>query len=120
MASCDDFVSFYSRALKGEFFQEEKTLIEFKRILSLAEPISITAPEGVPMYMKGGSLDFDSYAVMAGAGGMVVNRDWVYFSFMVNNEGKSDSLFPDTVAKFIPAFQQITELVRDYQLSIES
>ena len=39
---------------------------------------------------------------------------------MVNNEGKSDSLFPDTVAKFIPAFQQITELVRDYQLSIES
>ena len=37
--SADDFVSYYSRALQGEFFKNKETLNEFRRILSLGDAI---------------------------------------------------------------------------------
>ncbi|MEI9865094.1 MAG: hypothetical protein WDN00_11205 [Limisphaerales bacterium] len=36
-SSADDFVSYYSRALQGEFFQHNETLNEFRRILTLCD-----------------------------------------------------------------------------------
>ena len=42
-STADDFVSCYSRALHGDFFQHKETLNEFRRILSLGDAILASA-----------------------------------------------------------------------------
>jgi beta-lactamase class A len=55
-SSADDFVSYYSRTLQGEFFQHAATLNEFRRILSLCDFIYlIPLPLGVSAYAKSGN-----------------------------------------------------------------
>ncbi|MEJ7607887.1 MAG: serine hydrolase [Bryobacteraceae bacterium] len=55
-SSADDFVSFYSRGLRGEFFKHQETLDEFRRILSLGDVISIVPfPQGASAFAKGGA-----------------------------------------------------------------
>ena len=83
------FVSFYRRALQGEFFQNtgNETLRQFKRILSTADAIPIAVPEDTICYMKGGSVSWNNsnrkdakteyvayhdFYCMAGAGQMLV------------------------------------------------
>jgi beta-lactamase class A len=81
----NDFVSFYSRALQGEFFAHEGTLRPFRAILAQADAIALTMPLGVNAFLKGGSIDFGTQHALSIAGGVFIpDRRWVYYSFMIN------------------------------------
>lgn len=83
-----DFVSFYSRALQGKFFQRPETLTTFRSILALADAIPLTMPFGVNAFMKRGSIDFGGEYALSIAGGMFIPpRRWVYYSLMINCGG---------------------------------
>ena len=74
-----DFVSYYKRALNGEFFQKKQTLNEFKRIQAMADAIA-AVPADTPAYLKGGSISWDGFYCMAIAGQMVVDATRVTLS----------------------------------------
>jgi beta-lactamase class A len=79
-----DFVSFYSRALQGEFFAEPETLRTFRSVLALADAIPWAFPLGVNAFLKGGSIDFSGEHALSLAGGMYVPDRWVYFCLIIN------------------------------------
>ena len=112
-SSADDFVSFYSRALTGEFFQYPETLNEFQRILTLCDYIYlIPLPTGVSAYAKSGNADTDGFHARSIAGGMFVANRWVFFAFILNwySQNETD---PDTVNSFFSAINQSLTLIRD-------
>jgi beta-lactamase class A len=79
-----DFVSFYSRALQGEFFAQAETLLTFRSVLALADSIAVGFPLGVNAFVKGGSIDFSGEHALSLAGGMYVPDRWVYFALIIN------------------------------------
>jgi beta-lactamase class A len=83
-SSADDLVSFYSRALQGEFFHDKATLNEFRRILSLGDAIPRIVPLGASGSGKGGSLDMAGFHALCVAGGMTFDERWVFFSLAIN------------------------------------
>jgi len=95
----DDFVSFYSRALQGEFFRHPETLREFRTILTTADAIARVIPIGVSAFMKGGSIDARPYHALCVAGGMFFAGRWVYFAATINWE-KDAETDPETVGAF--------------------
>jgi beta-lactamase class A len=112
-SSADDFVSYYSRALQGEFFKHKETLNEFRRILTLCDFIYlIPLPLGVSAYAKSGNADTPNFHARSFAGGMFVAGHWVYFAFIINWYASSAD-DPDTVAKFFSAINQALTGLRD-------
>lgn len=92
-----EFVSYYKRALAGEFFQSKETLIEFKRILAMADAIAGAIPADTPAYLKGGSIDWAGFHCMATAGQMIVGNTPVTFCLNLNwrdSEGSEATLVP--------------------------
>ena len=83
-APAADFVSYYKRALAGEFFSKPETLVEFKRILAMADSIAIALPPDTPAFMKGGSIDWNGFYCMASAGQMIVRGVPVTFALTLN------------------------------------
>jgi beta-lactamase class A len=84
-STASDFVSFYSRALQGEFFAKEATLTAFRAILALAGDIPDLMPLGVSAYLKSGSIAFRHEHALSLAGGVFIpDRRWVYYSFLIN------------------------------------
>src|SRR5205823_864277 len=84
------------RALAGEFFQRQETLIEFKRILAMADAIA-AIPADTPAYLKGGSIDWEGFHCMAIAGQMIVRTTPVTFCLNLNwrdSEGSESALVP--------------------------
>jgi beta-lactamase class A len=86
-SSADDMVSYYKRALAGQFFTKPTTLTEFKRI----HLNNTFFPDDTIGYAKGGSLDtvaeslsVPDFHTLAVAGQMVVNATPVTFCFVVN------------------------------------
>jgi beta-lactamase class A len=86
-SSADDMVSYYKRALAGEFFTKPATLAEFKRI----HLTNTFFPDDTTGYAKGGSVDAVAesataadFHALAVAGQMVVNATSVTFCFVVN------------------------------------
>jgi beta-lactamase class A len=65
----DDFVSFYSRALQGEFFQHPQTLTEFRNVLRIADILPVVVPLGATGFGKGGSIDAGGSHALCIAGG---------------------------------------------------
>lgn len=112
-SSADDFVSYYSRALQGEFFQHSETLTEFRRILTLCDFIYlIPLPLGASIYAKSGNADFPGFHVRSIAGGMFTSDRWVYFAFLINwNAAESDD--PQTVNGFFSAINQALTAVKN-------
>jgi beta-lactamase class A len=111
-SSADDFVSYYSRALQGEFFQHTATLNEFRRILTLCDFIYLVPlPLGVSAYAKSGNADTPGFHMRSLAGGMFFENRWVYFAFVINwyAPTQNDS---DTVNQFFNAIQQSLTLVK--------
>jgi beta-lactamase class A len=78
------FVDYYKRALRGEFFRKPETLVEFKRIQSMADAIAVVAPPDTPAYLKGGSIDWNGFHCMAAAGQMTVRGTPVTFCLNLN------------------------------------
>lgn len=114
-SSADDFVSYYSRALQGEFFRHAATLNEFRRILTLCDFIYlIPVPLGVSAYAKSGDADIPGFHARSFAGGMFANDRWSYFAFIINwdSEAPEDH---QTVHQFFNAINQTLTLIKDLQ-----
>jgi beta-lactamase class A len=80
-----DFVSFYSRALQGQFFTQPGTTSTFRAVLSQSEAIPRVIPLGMNAFMKGGSIDFDGEHALCIAGGVFMPADrWAYFGMTMN------------------------------------
>jgi beta-lactamase class A len=105
-SSADDFVSFYSRALQGTFFNNPATLGEYRRILSLGDAIwLVPLPLGLSAFCKGGSIDVPGFHCLCVAGGMFFSHRWVYFAIILNWDAKAET-DPKTVAAFASAASQ--------------
>lgn len=109
----DELVSFYARALQGEFFHYAETLAVFRAILSIADAIAPSMPLGVSAFGKGGSLDFNGSYVLTFAGGMYVPDRWVYFSLLLNWTDAEVSPDAQVLASYIAAAKTIFALIRD-------
>ena len=91
-SSADDFVSFYSRALQGTFFNNPATLTEYRRILSLGDAIwLVPLPLGLSAFCKGGSIDVPGFHCVCVPGGMLFNHRWVYFAIILNWDAKAET-----------------------------
>jgi beta-lactamase class A len=112
-SSADDFVSYYSRALQGEFFQKNETLTEFRRILAMGDAIwLVPLPLGVSAFVKGGSIDVPGYHALCVPGGMFFGNRWVYFCFTINWTASTET-DPDTMKAFLAAVSQALRLVKE-------
>ena len=112
-STADDFVSYYSRALRGEFFTHRETLNEFRRILSLCDFIYlIPLPLGVSAYAKSGNADFPGFHARSIAGGLFVSNRWIFFAFVINWDAATPD-DPHTVDRFFSAIHSSLTLVKD-------
>ena len=109
----DELVSFYSRALQGEFFQYAETLAAFRAILSLADSVARSMPLGVSGFGKGGSITFEQDNVLTFAGGVYVPDRWVYFALLLH--WTASEVGPDTnvMSAYLDAARTIFTLTRD-------
>jgi beta-lactamase class A len=112
-STAEDFVSYYARALQGDFFRYDETLQEFRRILTLCDFIYlIPVPLGVSAYAKSGNADTPGFHARAFAGGMFFDDRWVYFAFLLNWYAPvADDT--QTVEKFFLAINEALIRVRD-------
>jgi hypothetical protein len=91
-STADDFVSCYSRALHGDFFQHKETLNEFRRILSLGDAIwLLPLPLGASAFTKGGSIDVPGFHAICAPGAMLFDNRWVYFCLTINWYTKAET-----------------------------
>jgi beta-lactamase class A len=85
VSSANDLVSYYSLALQGAFFDQDETLNEYRRILTLCDYIYlIPLPLGVSAYAKSGNADVPDFHARSIAGGLFVAGRWIYFAFVLN------------------------------------
>ena len=112
-SSADDFVSYYSLALQGAFFEHAETLNEYRRILTLCDYIYvIPLPLGVSAYAKSGDADVPGFHARSIAGGLFVADRWVYFAFVLNwYEAEADD--PAIVDEFFSAINTGLTLVKN-------
>ncbi len=111
-SSADDFVSYYSRALHGDFFQHKETLNEFRRILSLGDAIwLLPLPLGVSAFVKGGSIDVKGSHAVCAPGAMFFDNRWVYFCLTINWDAEAET-DPATVSAFAAAGSRALTLVK--------
>ena len=112
-ASADDFVSYYSRALHGQFFQHKETLNEFRRILTMGDAIwRMPMPLGVTAFSKGGSIDVPGFHALCVPGAMLFDDRWVYFCLTLNWTAAAET-DPATVMAFAAAASQALAMVKD-------
>jgi beta-lactamase class A len=116
-APAAQFVNYYKRALKGEFFEKPETLTEFKRILAMADSIAIAVPANTPAYMKGGSIDWNGFHCMASAGQMIVRGVPVTFALTLNWTD-SDGDAKEITAGYIAAVSDILGKVNQRLLEV--
>ena len=84
-SSANDLVSFYSQALPGNFFRNQETLTEFRRILSLGDiTYLVPFPLGPNVFGKAGYFDLPTEHARCIAGGMFLSNRWVYFAAIIN------------------------------------
>jgi beta-lactamase class A len=102
ISTATEMVSHYERALAGEFFSKPETLKEFKRIQAMADLVPGIVPAGIAAYGKGGSIDWQDFHALCGAGQMIVSGEPVTFYFALNWTG-SDEDVPAVSAEFVAA-----------------
>ena len=112
-SSADDFVSYYSRALQGEFFKNPQTLSQFRQILSMGDAIwKMPMPLGVSAFVKGGSIDVPGFHALCVPGGMFFDDRWVYFCLTINWTAAAET-DPATVQAYAAAASQALKLVKE-------
>ena len=112
-STASELVSFYARALPGEFFQYAETLAEFRAILGMADAIPPTMPLGVSAFGKGGSVDLNGSHALTFAGGMYVPDRWVYFALLLNWTDDQGGSSLEVEGPYIAACKTIFSLVHD-------
>ena len=90
--SAADFVTYYRRALRGNYLKEVASLTEFRRIQAMADLIAAVVPPGIAAYAKGGSIDWQDFHAFCGTGQMVVGDQRVTFCFTLNWQGPDSSV----------------------------
>ncbi len=111
--SADDFVSYYARALQGEFFKHAQTLSQFRQILSMGDAIWVMPmPLGVSAFAKGGSVDVSGFHAMCGPGAMFFDDRWVYFCLTLNWYAPA-AKDPGTVQAFAAAASRALALTKE-------
>ncbi|QGM45726.1 serine hydrolase [Methylocystis heyeri] len=103
MSTASEMVSYYQRALSGQFFTQKTTLSEFRRIQATADAIARIVPDGVKGYAKGGSINWDPFHALCVPGQMVVNNEPITFCFTLNWIGAE----ADVQARFGAALAKI-------------
>jgi beta-lactamase class A len=112
-SSADDFVSYYSRALRGRLFKHEQTLSQFRAVLSMGDAIwLLPLPIGVSAFVKGGSIDTPGFHAVCVPGGMFFENRWVFFSITINWDAPAET-DPDTVKAFLAAGSRALQTVKD-------
>lgn len=112
-SSADDFISYYSRALQGEFFKNKETLQEFRRILAMSDAIwLLPLPLGVSAFVKGGSIDVPGFHAVCVPGGMLFDDRWVYFCLTINWYAKAET-DGETVKGFAAAGSRALTMVKE-------
>ena len=112
-STANELVSFYARALPGEFFQYRETLEVFRSILAIGDAVLLSMPLGVSGFGKGGSIDFDGSHVLTFGGGVYVPDRWVYFAMLLNWTDSEGGLSTEVLGPYIAASRSIFTLVRD-------
>ena len=112
-SSADDLVSYYQRALQGEFFENDQTLNEYRAILSIGDVIWLLPfPLGASAFAKGGSIDVPGFHAVCAAGGITFDDVWVYFCFTINWNAAAET-DPATVVAWAAASSRALQLVKD-------
>jgi beta-lactamase class A len=109
-SSTEDLVSYYSRALVGDFFKNSQTLAEYRRILTLGDAVSRVVPLGATGFAKGGSIDVPGFHCLCVAGGMFFSNRWVFFATTINWDAPEVS-DPTTVSAFLEAVSRAFTMV---------
>jgi beta-lactamase class A len=110
----EEMVSFYSRALQGEFFRYAETLEAFRQILAIGDAVLRSMPLGANGFGKGGSIDFEGSHVLTFAGGLYVPDRWVYFSLFLNwTDEDGGGTSGDVQGAYLTAARTIFTLIRD-------
>jgi beta-lactamase class A len=111
-SSPDDLVSFFSRALQGEFFSHRQTLFEFRRILSLGDiTYLVPFPLGASVFGKAGYADISGAHARSIAGGVYFPDRWVYFSMILNWDAEQGN-DTETVKAFFGAIRKSIALLQ--------
>jgi beta-lactamase class A len=112
-SSASDLVSYYFRALTGQFFKHAETLQEYRRILSLCDFIYLVPlPLGVSSYAKSGNADGPGFHARSIAGGIYFAGQWVFFAFLINWYAE-EAEDPRTVQAYFDAINESLTEIRD-------
>jgi beta-lactamase class A len=105
-SSPDDLVSFFSRALQGQFFSHQETLVQFRRILLLGDiNYLVPFPIGLSVFGKAGYADVPGSHARSIAGAVYFPDRWVYFSIALNWDAEQAD-DPETVNAFYGAIRK--------------
>jgi beta-lactamase class A len=111
-SSANDFVSYYSHALRGRLFKHEQSLILFREILAMGDVVwLVPLPLGVSAFAKGGSIDTPGFHAICAPGGMLFDGRWVFFSIAINWPSPLET-DPKTVNVFLAAASRALQLVQ--------
>jgi len=111
-SSPDDLVSFFSRALQGEFFLNRETLFEFRRILLLGDiSYLVPFPLGLSVFGKAGYADIPGAHARSIAGAVYFPNRWIHFSMILNWDAK-EAEDPETVNAFYSAIHKSISLLQ--------
>ncbi len=111
--SADDLVSYYSRALQGEFFKNQQTLSQFRQVLSTGDAIwGMPMPLGASCFLKGGTIDVPGFHAVCAPGGMLFDGRWVYFCLTINWTAAAEK-DPTTVQAFAAAASRAMAMVKE-------
>lgn len=113
-SSSADMVHWYQQALRGAFFKKPATLVEFKRIQSMADALIHVVPPDTTAYGKGGSIDWEHFHCFSLPGQMIVGKMPVTFCFTINWNGPDDgvpAIFQSFVASIADVLQEAAQVV---------
>lgn len=114
LASASDMVHWYETALLDPSFFSAGDLVEFKRISSMADALSVVVPSNLAAYGKGGSIIWNDFSCISVSGQMVMptmvpGQPWIplTFSFNVNWGSESQAMFNEVAGLFAPALKDV-------------
>jgi beta-lactamase class A len=109
-SSASDLVSLYSHTLQGDFFANEETLNEYRRILSLADGVFEAVPFGTRGFAKTGYSDFPGFHARSNAGAVTFDGKWIYFASIIN-WNSPEQTDPQTVTDWTDAIRSALQSV---------
>jgi len=108
-STAENLVHWYTCALRGDFFSDPATLVEFKRIQGMADALAQVMPPNTVAYGKGGNIDWAGFHCLCLAGQMVVAEVPITFCLSANWSGPDDGVagvfqaYKDAVADVLKA-----------------